>query len=89
MAGSAARFAAWSVATVGLHEVLMLGEHTSEPIETARGGMPLFLVAPIGRAQESGDLRPEVTPSDIPVIQHMLYAAARFTRGQEPDIWRR
>ncbi|MFC8825895.1 TetR/AcrR family transcriptional regulator [Streptomyces sp. NPDC057137] len=73
----------------GLHEVLMLGEHTSEPIETARGGMLPFLVALINRAQESGDLRPEVTPSDIPVIQHMLYAAAQFTRGREPDIWRR
>ncbi|MET9555297.1 TetR/AcrR family transcriptional regulator [Streptomyces sp. NPDC006645] len=73
----------------GLHEVLMLGEHTSEPIETARGGMLPFLEALIRRAQESGDLRPEVTPSDIPVIQHMLYAAAQFTRGGQPDIWRR
>lgn len=73
----------------GLHEVLMLGEHTSEPIETARGGMLPFLEALIHRAQESGDLRPEVTPSDIPVIQHMLYAAAQFTKGREPDIWRR
>ncbi|MCM2389768.1 TetR/AcrR family transcriptional regulator [Streptomyces albipurpureus] len=73
----------------GLHEVLMLGEHTSGPIETARGGMLPFLEALIRRAQESGDLRPEVTPSDIPVIQHMLYAAAQFTRGQQPDIWRR
>ncbi|WP_405791964.1 TetR/AcrR family transcriptional regulator [Streptomyces sp. NBC_01506] len=73
----------------GLHEVLMLGEHTSAPIETARGGMLPFLEALIRRAQESGDLRPEVTPSDIPVIQHMLYGAAQFTRGQQPEIWRR
>ncbi|MEV8397576.1 TetR/AcrR family transcriptional regulator [Streptomyces niveus] len=73
----------------GLHEVLMLGEHTSEPIETARGGMLPFLEALIHRAQESGDLRPEVTASDIPVIQHMLYAAAQFTRGRQPEIWRR
>ncbi|MFI1016018.1 hypothetical protein [Streptomyces sp. NPDC020965] len=48
-----------------------------------------FLEALIRRAQEGRDLRPEVTPSDIPVIQHMLYAAAQFTRGQQPDIWRR
>ncbi|MGV9311918.1 TetR/AcrR family transcriptional regulator [Streptomyces sp. NPDC003691] len=73
----------------GLYEVLMLGEHTSAPIETARGGMLPFLEALIRRAQESGDLRPEVTPADIPVIQHMLYAAAQFTRGRQPEIWRR
>ncbi|MEU0687820.1 TetR/AcrR family transcriptional regulator [Streptomyces uncialis] len=73
----------------GLYEVLMLGAHTSGPIETARGGMLPFLEALIRRAQESGDLRPEVTPSDIPVIQHMLYGAAQFTQGRQPDIWRR
>ncbi|MER6910078.1 TetR/AcrR family transcriptional regulator [Streptomyces sp. NPDC000594] len=73
----------------GLHEVLMLGAHTSGPIDSARGGMLPFLEALIRRAQESGDLRPEVTPADIPVLQHMVYAAAQFTRGQQPDTWRR
>ncbi|MFJ4773772.1 TetR/AcrR family transcriptional regulator [Streptomyces uncialis] len=73
----------------GLYEVLMLGAHTSGPIETARGGMLPFLEALIRRAQESGDLRPEATPSDIPVIQHMLYGAAQFTGGRQPDVWRR
>ncbi|MFE5815110.1 hypothetical protein ACFQ6S_17110 [Streptomyces sp. NPDC056479] len=61
----------------------------SGPFEAARGGMPPFLEALIQRAQESGRLRPEVTPSDIPVIQHMLSAATRFTPGKRPDIWRR
>ncbi len=73
----------------GLHEVIMLGSHSSGPIETARGGMLPFLEALIRRAQESGQLRAEVTPSDIPVIQHMLSAATQFTQGKQPEIWRR
>jgi AcrR family transcriptional regulator len=73
----------------GLYEVIMLGSHSSGPIETARGGLLPFLDALIRRAQESGQLRAEVTPSDIPVIQHMLSAATQFTQGKQPEIWRR
>ncbi|WP_217555811.1 TetR/AcrR family transcriptional regulator [Streptomyces sp. GbtcB6] len=73
----------------GLHEVIMLGSHSSEPMETTRGGMLPYLEALIHRAQDSGQLRPEVTASDIPVIQQMLSAAAQFTQGRRPDIWRR
>lgn len=73
----------------GLQEVIMLGSHSSEPIETMRGGMLPFLEALIQRAQESGDLRAEITPSDIPVIVQMLSAASQFTQGKRPDVWRR
>lgn len=73
----------------GLHEVLLLGSHSSEPFETARGGMRPHLEALIRRAQDSGQLRAEVVPSDIPVMQQMLIAAAQFTQGRRPDIWRR
>ncbi|MEV5840639.1 TetR/AcrR family transcriptional regulator [Streptomyces sp. NPDC051985] len=73
----------------GLHEVLLLGSHSSEPFETARGGMHPYLEALIRRAQDSGQLRAEVVPSDIPVMQQMLIAAAQFTQGRRPDIWRR
>jgi AcrR family transcriptional regulator len=73
----------------GLQEVIMLGSHSSEPIETVRGGMLPFLEALIQRAQESGDLRAEITPSDIPVIVQMLSAASQFTQGKRPDVWRR
>ena len=73
----------------GLHEVIMLGSHSSEPMETVRGGMLPFLEALIKRAQESGDLRAEITPSDIPVIVQMLSAASQFTQGKRPDVWRR
>ncbi|MDH6218672.1 TetR/AcrR family transcriptional regulator [Streptomyces pseudovenezuelae] len=73
----------------GLHEVIMLGNHSSAPLETARGGMLPFLEELIRRAQESGQLREEVTPSDIPVMVHMLSQATQFTQGKRPDIWRR
>ncbi|MEU9336724.1 TetR/AcrR family transcriptional regulator [Streptomyces sp. NPDC048290] len=73
----------------GLHEVIMMGTHSSAPIERARGGLRPFLAELIRRAQESGDLRPEVTASDLPVIVHMLAGTTAFTRGMRPDIWRR
>ncbi|MET8830211.1 TetR/AcrR family transcriptional regulator [Streptomyces sp. NPDC004610] len=73
----------------GLHEVIMMGSHSSAPIERARGGLRPYLADLIRRAQESGDLRPEVTPSDFPVIVHMLAGTTRFTQGMRPDIWRR
>jgi AcrR family transcriptional regulator len=73
----------------GLQEVIMLGSHSSEPMETVRGGMLPFLEALIRRAQESGDLRPEITPSDVPVVVQMLSAASQFTQGKRPDVWRR
>jgi len=73
----------------GLQEVIMLGSHSSEPIETMRGGMLPFLEALIQRAQESGDLRAEITPSDIPVVVQMLSAASQFTQGKRPEVWRR
>jgi AcrR family transcriptional regulator len=73
----------------GLHEVVLLGSHSSASIEAARGGMLPFLEGLIHRAQESGQLRAELTPSDIPVIQHMLSSAVQFTQGLRPDIWRR
>ncbi|MFE4632213.1 TetR/AcrR family transcriptional regulator [Streptomyces sp. NPDC056773] len=73
----------------GLHEVVMLGFHSSGPIDSAREGMLPLLEALIGRAQESGQLREDVTPSDFPLIQHMLSAASQFTQGEQPAIWRR
>ncbi|MFD6885486.1 TetR/AcrR family transcriptional regulator [Streptomyces sp. NPDC059957] len=73
----------------GLHEVVMLGSHSSGPIESARQGMLPLLESLISRAQDSGQLRTEITPSDIPVIQHMLSAASQFAQGAQPDIWRR
>ena len=73
----------------GLQEVIMLGSHSSEPMETMRGGMLPFLEALIQRAQESGDLRAEITPSDVPVIVQMLSAASQFTQGKRPEVWRR
>ncbi|MBK3574515.1 TetR/AcrR family transcriptional regulator [Streptomyces sp. MBT65] len=73
----------------GLNEVIMLGSHSSEPMETVRGGMLPFLEALIQRAQESGDLRAEITPSDIPVVVQMLSAASQFTQGKRPDVWHR
>lgn len=73
----------------GLQEVIMLGSHSSEPIETVRGGMLPFLEALISRAQESGDLRAEITPSDVPVVVQMLSAASQFTQGKRPEIWHR
>jgi hypothetical protein len=41
------------------------------------------------RAQADGQVRPDLGPTDIPLIEFMLSAAAEYTRHVRPMIWRR
>jgi AcrR family transcriptional regulator len=43
----------------------------------------------IERARESGVLRPDIEPGDLPVIQWMVGAVVDHTRDVSPDLWRR
>jgi AcrR family transcriptional regulator len=41
------------------------------------------------RAQEAGQMRADVEPSDLPMVQLMLASLIDGTRDVEPDLWRR
>ncbi len=43
----------------------------------------------VARAQETGQLRADIAPSDIPLIQLMLSTVIDGSRNVEPELWRR
>jgi AcrR family transcriptional regulator len=73
----------------GVKELLLSTEHGRERISQIRGRL-----APVGdelveRAQRAGRMRPDVSGSDLAVVQTMIGAAVDFTRPVEPAAWRR
>jgi AcrR family transcriptional regulator len=43
----------------------------------------------VRRAQESGQLRQDIKPQDLPIIQLILSTIIDAARDVEPDVWRR
>jgi AcrR family transcriptional regulator len=43
----------------------------------------------VARAQESGQLRPDAAPQDVPLLQLMIGTIIDLSRDFEPDLWRR
>jgi AcrR family transcriptional regulator len=48
-----------------------------------------LLSALIERAKAAGQLRPDVSVTDLAVIQFMLHGVGMFASSVEPDLWRR
>jgi AcrR family transcriptional regulator len=73
----------------GLHEVLLGTLHGRERLAKARDRMKPPIDELVARAHASGDLRPDVQPTDLPLVHLMLGAVVDYTRDIEPDAWRR
>jgi AcrR family transcriptional regulator len=73
----------------GLKEVALSGTHGMERVARARGQMYPLVTRLVERAQEQGSLRPDLQPTDLPLLQLMLGAVSECTRDVEPEIWRR
>jgi AcrR family transcriptional regulator len=73
----------------GLKEVALSGAHGLERVARARQLMFPLVTRLVERAQEQGTLRPDVEPTDLPLLQLMLGSLSECTRGVEPDVWRR
>ena len=43
----------------------------------------------VARAQEQGTLRPDLEPTDLPLLQLMLGSLSECTRDVDPEVWRR
>lgn len=70
----------------GLFEVLVCrpGGH-----EAVRGLMLPIVTAVFERAQADGHLRPDLQPTDFPMLLRMLAGIAEASRDVRPDLWRR
>jgi hypothetical protein len=60
-----------------------------ERVACVRERMAPLADALVERAQASGQLRPDLEGTDLPLIQVMLGGIVDFTRDVDPDTWRR
>ncbi|GAB3688710.1 TetR/AcrR family transcriptional regulator [Actinocorallia lasiicapitis] len=77
--------AAFHAADRGLTEVLMGSELVREKIVETRERIAPVVTRLVERAKESGRLRPDFAPQDVPVLLFMVSAAAR----RAPGSWHR
>jgi uncharacterized protein (UPF0371 family) len=84
-----AKMAEMLAGDVGLRQMLMFATYGRDGVSYARQrNMPL-VARLVERAQESGQLRLDVQPTDIPFIIFMLTDSTQFAREASPEIWRR
>jgi AcrR family transcriptional regulator len=73
----------------GLRQILMFATYGRDRVASARACMLPRVTRLVQRAQESGDVRADLRPTDIPLIEFMLGAAAGYAGQVRPEIWRR
>ena len=73
----------------GFMEVALSGAHGLERVARARELMFPVVAQLVRRAQADGSLRPDVEPTDMPLLQLMLGALSECTRDVDPEVWRR
>jgi AcrR family transcriptional regulator len=73
----------------GFKEVALSGVHGLERVARARQLMYPLVARLVQRAQADGSLRPDLAPTDLPLLQLMLGSLSECTRDVDPEIWRR
>ena len=73
----------------GLRQILMFAKYGRDRVANARSCMQPLVTRIIQRAQDSGDVRSDLQPTDIPLIEFMLASAAEYAGQVRPEIWRR
>jgi AcrR family transcriptional regulator len=73
----------------GLKEVALAGTHGLERVARTRERIFPLVTRLVERAQEQGTLRPDLEPTDLPLLQLMLGSLSECTHGVDPEIWRR
>jgi AcrR family transcriptional regulator len=73
----------------GFKEVALSGAHGLERVARARQLMFPLVSRIVARAQADGSLRPDLEPTDLPLLQLMIGALSECTRDVDPEVWRR
>jgi AcrR family transcriptional regulator len=81
--------AAMQAADRGLKEVLITRAHGRDRVSSARERLLPMVTKIVARAQAAGELRPDVSPTDMPGLGFMVGGVADYTRCVSPDVWRR
>jgi AcrR family transcriptional regulator len=74
---------------LGLRQMMMFATYGGDRCWYARQRNQPLVTRLVERAQAAGQLRSDLTPTDIPFIVFVLTDAAQFAKRTNPDIWRR
>ncbi|TQF69379.1 TetR/AcrR family transcriptional regulator [Rhodococcus spelaei] len=73
----------------GMGDVFFTSDDGREQIACARERVTPIVDALIVRAQDAGELRPDVTVNDLFTVSRMIESVIDFTRPVAPEAWRR
>jgi AcrR family transcriptional regulator len=71
----------------GLRDVLFSSAYGQDRLAHARERLTPAVVRLVARAQADGQLRPDLEPNDIALLQLMIAAVADYTQQVEPGLW--
>lgn len=74
---------------LGLRQILMFATYGRDRVDQARQRLLPVVLRMVQRAQEAGQVRADLRPTDVPVIEFMLSTAAEYAGQVRPEIWRR
>jgi AcrR family transcriptional regulator len=72
-----------------LKELVFSTAHGQHRVARARDRLKPIVSRIVARAQASGQLRPDVEITDVPVIQLMLTGVIEYAGDVAPEVWRR
>jgi len=73
----------------GLRQILMFAAHGHDRVGYARDRLRPAVALLVERAQAAGQVRGDLAPTDVPIIEFMLGAIAEYASDVRPTIWRR
>jgi AcrR family transcriptional regulator len=73
----------------GLRELAFAGRHGRERVARAKARLEPLIAEVVARGQASGQLRDDIRPDDIPLIQKMLAEIIEIAGDVSPGLWRR
>lgn len=74
---------------LGLRDVALHGGYGRVKVAAARERIIPAVHRLVERAQQSGRLRSDFVPTDVPIIELMVSSVADYTSSLSPDLWRR
>jgi AcrR family transcriptional regulator len=73
----------------GLRDVMLCGRPVAPQEDLIATQFKPPLEALLERAQQQGDLRPDLTATDVAILEIAVQSTAEFTAVATPDAWRR
>jgi AcrR family transcriptional regulator len=73
----------------GLRDVMLSGRPVAPQQDLIATQFTPPLQALLTRAQQQGDLRPDLTATDVAILEIAVQSTAEFTAAATPDTWRR